>query len=1024
MNLSKLCSYYIECLSKDADFGVSVIKKDFKVNFFPLENLPLGNSVYHSINIEDQKNSFKKSYALKIGYPISLSKNMSKAGYLYEIYEPVFLFNIDEESFYKNKQIFLTDDYPELNPDFVKKIYHTNANDTLIQIQSLYKEFEMYDTENIPSIRDICKKINSLDLNWNIKEIIDPENLTEFKVNQDYSTGIHNIGMLFKTEKSPYTHGLEMELLDLSKLKDKDIENTALFQWITNNITTQNIEVNPLLEPLPLNEEQRMAINSSLKNSLTVISGPPGTGKSQVVVNLILNAVYQGQKVLFSSKNHKAIDVVYNKINKLSDKKILLKLGDKSITAELAYYFADLLTFIPSESEINEFNEYLKLFNSINNDIKNIWNKLENSIKLRNRIDEYEQNIEDFRTLISKELFSSILDDFEDNVKLKIEELNKAYVELLNIKKIENSFLRKYFWFCIKKKVTENYTSFVNKYNNLLKSIEITQLPEEYSKLSTLDIDHITFEINKRAEILNILSIYKKMLLDIKSHKTIFELTKEETLKIRENAEVSNELWQRWVRSLSLKFKNNEREVIGNFIAILNLISEGSQKDNFITNGTWSKYYSLLPKVIDLLPCWTVTSLSARKKVPFNAGLFDLVIIDESSQCDIASILPLLFRAKRAVILGDEKQLSHISSITKSQDQILIQKYDMLDHSRWSYSSSSLFSLASSLCQNENLIVLKEHHRSHSDIINYSNKYYYNNVLRVATKYSNLKFPLEETSIRWIDIKGECKKTESGSYHNFAEISEIVKLLKQLVNSDYRGSIGVVTPFRSQAEAIKKVINKDQSLFEKLLKREFICDTVHLFQGDERDVIIFSSVVSNGTNDSTLLFLKRTSNLFNVAITRARSSFTIVGDKRFCLDADITYFKNFIEYINENQTPSKYEPGITYGEHYPITDRNIYVSEWEIILYEALYKIGIKAIPQYKESQYCLDLAIILKTRKLNIEIDGEMYHKDWNNELLKKDVIRNRRLEELGWDVMRFWVYEIRDNLQECIERVKKWVD
>ena len=60
----------------------------------------------------------------------------------------------------------------------------------------------------------------------------------------------------------------------------------------------------------------------------------------------------------------------------------------------------------------------------------------------------------------------------------------------------------------------------------------------------------------------------------------------------------------------------------------------------------------------------------------------------------------------------------------------------------------------------------------------------------------------------------------------------------------------------------------------------------------------------------------------------------------------------------------------------------------------------------------------------LNIEIDGERYHRNWNGELCRRDQIRTQRLIELGWEVKRFWVYEVRDELDSCISWVKNWVE
>jgi very-short-patch-repair endonuclease len=73
--------------------------------------------------------------------------------------------------------------------------------------------------------------------------------------------------------------------------------------------------------------------------------------------------------------------------------------------------------------------------------------------------------------------------------------------------------------------------------------------------------------------------------------------------------------------------------------------------------------------------------------------------------------------------------------------------------------------------------------------------------------------------------------------------------------------------------------------------------------------------------------------------------------------------------------------------------------------------------------QYILDFALIRPNgRQLGIEIDGEQYHRDWEGELVRRDQLRNLRLIEMGWDVMRFWVYEFRDSLPNCIARVVHW--
>ncbi|MCH7772263.1 MAG: DUF559 domain-containing protein [Bacteroidetes bacterium] len=111
------------------------------------------------------------------------------------------------------------------------------------------------------------------------------------------------------------------------------------------------------------------------------------------------------------------------------------------------------------------------------------------------------------------------------------------------------------------------------------------------------------------------------------------------------------------------------------------------------------------------------------------------------------------------------------------------------------------------------------------------------------------------------------------------------------------------------------------------------------------------------------------------------------------------------------------------GEKYPVVTHPERVSEWEHILYKALYKAGVKTIPQYQVEKYTLDLALIDGDRMLDLEVDGERYHRNWTGELCRRDQIRNQRLFELGWDIKRFWVYEVRDDMNICIEVIKKWM-
>src|SRR5262249_1419768 len=163
----------------------------------------------------------------------------------------------------------------------------------------------------------------------------------------------------------------------------------------------------------------------------------------------------------------------------------------------------------------------------------------------------------------------------------------------------------------------------------------------------------------------------------------------------------------------------------------------------------------------------------------------------------------------------------------------------------------------------------------------FSNTEFYEERLRVATRYDRLKTPNRaEPGIRWIDVKGRAIRPTTGGALNRAEVDAVVNALRDLMLvKRYQGTVGLVTPFRAQANAITEAVNRDDRLATALVKADFPADTVHRFQGDERDVMFFSPVVAPECPPGALGFLRGNPNLFNVAITRARAQLIVVGEQ-------------------------------------------------------------------------------------------------------------------------------------------------
>ena len=493
-------------------------------------------------------------------------------------------------------------------------------------------------------------------------------------------------------------------------------------------------------------------------------------------------------------------------------------------------------------------------------------------------------------------------------------------------------------------------------------------------------------------------------------------------------AEISGEAWSAWTALLPESLNERDRAALGDYAAILRTISKANEEGGTIASQLWRHYYDLAAKTTKALPCWAVTSLSARGRVPFTAGEFDLVVIDEASQCDIASALPLLFRAKRAVVLGDPQQLRHICRLSVNRDQALMVRHNVLDKPgpSWGYRANGLFDLAAARAKSGSIVALRDHHRSHSDIINFSNNFFYEGKLRVATDYRRLKRP-KGPAVRWINVKGTVVRPSTGGAANQAEAIAVVEELRRIaITERFEGEMGVVTPFRAQANLIEELIARDDTLAPILALRNFISETAHKFQGDERDVILFSPVVSRGTPVSATGFLKTQGNIFNVGITRARGALVVVGDSAACAASEVRYLSEFARYVAEHdRASSATAPTLPEdsGRDYPAVARPELVSDWEKVFYSALVDAGLRPVPQFTIDQYILDFALICPNgRRLNIEIDGERYHRDWDGELVRRDQLRNLRLIEMGWDVIRLWVYEVRDRLPDCVSRVTRW--
>ncbi|MCX6663507.1 MAG: AAA domain-containing protein, partial [Euryarchaeota archaeon] len=346
-------------------------------------------------------------------------------------------------------------------------------------------------------------------------------------------------------------------------------------------------------------------------------------------------------------------------------------------------------------------------------------------------------------------------------------------------------------------------------------------------------------------------------------------------------------------------------------------------------------------------------------------------------------------------IIGDPHQLKHISLLTETQDRTLAAKHHLAEEwfTDFSYTKHSLYDLAEQILHtnNEQPLLLNEHYRCHPDIVSFSNEYYYGRKLTIATDETRLlQHPSLNKRIVWHQVKGKTVHAKSPYNEEEAEkvVEEILKILE--IVTPLNASMGIVTLFRAQTEMITEKLNAFQDVYET----NITIGTAHKFQGDEKDIIVFSPAVSEGVKPGTLHWIQTTSQLLNVAVTRAKSLFIIVGDQEICTQT-AGPLKNLSEYVKTK-----------------MMNNGVFDSLTKQILYTELKKQGISVTSNYwikGKTPSHVDFALFVNGNRYAIEIKDDQ--KRTNEKQLTAD----------GWKIRRFLEEDIHNNLAQVMEEIKR---
>lgn len=305
-------------------------------------------------------------------------------------------------------------------------------------------------------------------------------------------------------------------------------------------------------------------------------------------------------------------------------------------------------------------------------------------------------------------------------------------------------------------------------------------------------------------------------------------------------------------------YKNVEKNRLGNRVTYRELNHQVTKKRKIWPIRKLLENYS--DDVFSLIPCWMASPEAVSAIFPMEAGLFDLVIFDEASQCYAEYGLPAAYRGKQVVVAGDSKQLSP-SDLYK----VRYEEKGEEDEMTVALEVASLLDLAA---QSLDQYQLSGHYRSLSlDLIDFSNHHFYKDSLRLLPDFNLINS--QEPGIIYIKTEGVWKQNT-----NLIEAEKVVELISELGKGSK--TIGVVTFNFYQQQLIQETLEVANVTAEGLFVKN-----IENVQGDERDIIIFSMGYAPDEKGKVSanfgsLNVAGGENRLNVAVTRAREKIYFV----------------------------------------------------------------------------------------------------------------------------------------------------
>ena len=327
----------------------------------------------------------------------------------------------------------------------------------------------------------------------------------------------------------------------------------------------------------------------------------------------------------------------------------------------------------------------------------------------------------------------------------------------------------------------------------------------------------------------------------------------------------------------SLKYINKLK--FPRYSTLINICMIKDADERVTAFNKWCSNDENIKLLEDVFPVIITTNISAARLGTAHHS-FDLVIMDEAGQCNCATALLPIARAKQLLLVGDTNQLKPVIVLEDTINEYLKEEYAISnDYDYCKHSILDMMKIHDNISKD---IMLTYHYRCGKKIIDFSNKRFYNGKL-------NLEYLSDEGNLSLIDVKNMNSRLRN---ENYDEAKAIIDYIKRNNLKD----AAIITPFKNQQNLINKMIEENDI-------KDISCGTIHQIQGAEKNTIIISTSLSPKTSKKTFDWIKNNAEITNVAVTRAKKNLIVVSDvealEKLSTDKKDDLY-NLVKYISNN----------------------------------------------------------------------------------------------------------------------------